>query len=469
MATIRFNVKPTANNKMQIRAIFQDGEKQIPKNIGESIPANKIKTEYKYWDKKKQEVKLLDGAERINSTISKWKSAFDSYKDDCKRELKKVDINSFILSMEGKVYINNSSAPTLLSIITSFLAFIKPTYNPRTYGSYKVIEQDIIEYETTTKRQVLLSEIDRAFYMELSTFLIKHENNINTTINKKQGRIITIITHEIDRLKIKLTSLDYKKKYILKEIEAPKFPLRSDELATLRAYASESNFLQYKNDLKTAIAEYNAIKGSAGKRKKEIARGKIKTAKTTVYHRMVLDAFLLACDTGLRHSDIVQLQAAHIQSHVTATGIIKFIDLTNIKTDGANNMPLSERAIKIIDNYTNADTTYIFQFNHSQTAGKVLKEIFKKDDVKLNRPCEIVYKKGAKTIRTIKPLDQVISFHMGRNTYITRLLVSNVAPAFVQENAGHANIKTTMGYYRDNEVLRWEETLTVLNKKDKPA
>jgi len=70
---------------------------------------------------------------------------------------------------------------------------------------------------------------------------------------------------------------------------------------------------------------------------------------------------------------------------------------------------------------------------------------------------------GAKTIREMKPLHDVISFHMARNTYITRLLSSNVAPAFVQANAGHSDIATTMSYFRNDDVLRWQETLKILN------
>lgn len=430
MASIRFNVKPAANNKMQIRAIFQDGSDQVPKNLGESIPANKIKTEYRYWDKKKQEVRGLDDADRINATISKWKTAFKNYKDDCSRKVQPLDIRLFILSLDGTVRLSNDEMPSLIVIIDLFITSIRATHSNLTVNGYTVIKNDIELYESSKKKKIYLSNIGPSFYKDFATFLIEHENNINSTVNRKQGKIITIVNYAVNDLKIKLQDLDYKKKYQLKESTASKFPLHPEELATL------------------------------------------KEAKlTNKYRQMVKDAFIIACETGLRYSDIIQLQGAHIKSYVSSTGLLKFIDLSNIKTDNMNNMPLSDAAIKIIEKYVKP-TGHLFTFHYSQSASKALKAIFLKLD--LARPCEIVTKQGAKTTREILPLHNIISFHTARNTYITRLLSANVAPVFVQGNAGHADIKTTMSYFRNDDITRWQETLKVLNAplpkgKKKPA
>lgn len=423
MAQIRFNVKPISDKKMQIRAIFQDGSSQTSKYTGETIPANKVNEKYKYWDSQKQQVRNLEAStsSRINSLLDKWRSLFASYKDDCKRAGERVDIPLFIQSLAGTSILKHDKTNTLYSISQSFLVSIKKTRNNTTYKGYKVLSEQIKKYQDKRKKPVLLSDVNKAFYKDFTLYLISDENNTNASIGRKQGKIMTMITYAIEDLKIKLPDSDYKKRYALKEAKSAKFPLRPEEVATLRAYSPDN-----------------------------------------AYHAIVLDAFLLACETGLRHSDIIQLQPAHINSQVTDSGIIRFISLTNIKTDNKNNMPLSDHACAVIDKYTiEGSEAPLFKFHHSQAAGKVLKTIF--EHLKLNRPCEIITIQGAKTVRANKPLHDIISFHMARNTYITRLLSSNLAPAFVKDNAGHSKIDITMSYYRNDDITRWQETLKILN------
>lgn len=143
-------------------------------------------------------------------------------------------------------------------------------------------------------------------------------------------------------------------------------------------------------------------------------------------------------------------------------GLISVIDLTEMKTDDITTMPLSDKAIRIIDRYTTENKhTPLFAFSKSQAVGQILKAIFKK--LELTRPCEIIKKQGARTTREIIPLHDVISFHMGRNTYITRLLAAGLAPVHVKDNVGHSKLDITMGYFRNEDVTRWQATLTILN------
>ena len=435
MAQLRFNVKPISGKKMQIRAVFQEGNKQKFKNIGYAIPDAKIKGVYKHWDGEKQIVKNLENAATINALIGKWKAEFASYRDECKRLNKKPNIEQYINSISGTSKIIEE-VPSLVSVMQLFLDSIKATHDNNTLKSYRVIKGKIEKYEAHTGKVILVSMVDKAFYKDFSTYLMQEEKNTNATISRRQGKITTVLTHAIEYLKVTTVNQEYKKVYKLKAPPASKFPLLPEELATLRGYQTENG-----------------------------------------YHRIILDAFLLACETGLRHSDIMQLKPEHIKSQVTAGGMIRYIALTNIKTDNANDMALSNYATGIIDRYVpliggaGVAQERVFDFKStrkklkgtgvSQAAGKVLKVIFKAAG--LNRPCEVVKMQGAKTIRESKPLCEVISFHMARNTYITRLLSSNLAPAYVKDNAGHSDLKITMGYFRDDNIKRWQETLRILN------
>lgn len=421
MATIRFNVKPTKTN-MQIRALFQDGTKQYYKFTGYTIPSNKLKDGYKYWDKDKQIVKgNIENATAINALIAKWKYDFGAYIDECRRLERREDIPLFIKSLTGQAIVNAS--PFLLEVAKMFYKDIQSTHKNGTVRGYKVILNNIEKYEIKRSKKILLQEIDRTFYRDFSIYLIEEENNTNVTVNRKQSKIRTIINFGVNELKIKMPDTEHKLKHKFKEAQAGKFPLRPEELAALRNFVCNTD-----------------------------------------YKQMVLDSFLLACETGLRFSDIQQLQPAHIKAHITESRIIQYIDLMNIKGDHFNNMPLSNVAAAIIEKYMKPEG-YLFEFDYSQSASKALKQIFADPKLNLNRPCEIITIQGAKTERTIVPLHDIISFHMGRNTYITRLLSSSIAPVHVQANAGHSDLKITMGYFRNDDVIRWDETLKVLDEK----
>jgi len=444
MAQIRFNLKPVSGNKLQIRAFFQDGQKQKTKYTGYKISATKLRGEYKFWDKEKQLCRNCDNAGIINSLIEKWKLDFTTYKEDCKRLKIKIDIETFLKILAGEK--PPSENPALTSIMETFLAQNKAVHKNTTYRGYKVIIGKIKAFQKLYKKEILVSQVDKTFYKDFSMFLMGEHNNTNATISRRLGKIITALNYAKEYLKTPNINEDYNKKYKLKTTPAAKFPLRPEELATLRLWIPSQDYKKRFNE------------------------------KSIAWHQVILDAFLLACETGLRHSDILQLQPAHIQSHITTDGIIKFITLNNIKGTHENNMPLSQSAQKIIDKYLNnivilskaknqpvilSEAKNLFHFHHSQSAGKVLKEIFK--DCKLNRPCENIKMKGAQVERKMIPLHDIISFHMARNTYITRLLSSNLSPAIVQYNVGHRDLKTTQSYFRDDDISRWKETLKILN------
>jgi len=464
MATIRFNVKPVANKKMQIRALFQDGKSQTTKNTGYSIPAAKLREEYKYWDNTKQLVRgQLENQTTINSLIEQWRSDFTTYKDDCKRLNKPVDIELFKRILDGEEILTES--PSLISVAKKFITSIKSTHKGATRSGYQVVINDLEKYEKEKKKTVMLHEVDRTFYKDFSVYLIEKENNYNPTLNKKQTKLVTIMNYACDDLKIKGLTNDFKKKYRFKEVQAGKFPLHPEELATLWNRRNTHNYNSLLHALEVAKTKLEQLSADVSKEKEFATRGDVQRARMALYHMMVLDAFLLACETGLRHSDVAQLQAPHIKTHIAAEGMIQFIDLTNIKGSKDNNTALSAKAIEIIERYTKPEG-YLFRFDYSQSTSRILKAIFEHQDVNLNRPCEVVQTQGSKTIRTMVPLHDIISFHMGRNTYATRLLSSkDLAPAHVMGNLGHSKIDITMGYFRNDDVTRWQETLKVLNKK----
>lgn len=410
-------------------AAFQNGDSCPTKYLGYTIPANKSGKDYKYWNKKDQRVRSLDIAHEINKKLNDWQNTFDNYISECNLAGEAPNIEYLKSMLDGTYKTQekiSKKKTTLNSILQPFLDSCKGTLDRQTINKYKVAVDNLKAYQKHTGKQLLISDINKSFYKSYSHYLITEENNFNRVINRKQKQVVTFINFAIKELKIVVEGRDYADRHPLKEAPAAKFPLHPEELATLQAHKCKSD-----------------------------------------YEQMALDAFLVACETGLRYSDIIQLKPGHIKSYVSDQGLIRFIDLVNVKGSDGNNMPLSNVAAEILDRRMPADgKSNIFKFDYSQPMSRALKRILSDENVNLNRPCEIVQMQGTKTIREIVPLHDVISFHMARNTYITRLLSSGIAPAFVQHNAGHSKLDITMSYFRGDDVTRWQETLKILNSKN---
>lgn len=412
-------------------ASFNQGKMEPAKYLGYNISLAKVNDEYKYWNKNTSRVRSIepDMMAEINKKISSWETAFADYISECNLKETAPDVYKFRGTLIGTLKTNDKktkNTPTLLSVIDLYITSIKETHDARTVQKYDTIRINIENYEKEIKSTVFVSHVNKEWYKQFCLYLANEENNHNAILNRKQGHIITCINYFFSTYRDLAQSIqpysDYNKRYTLKTVKAPKFPLFPEELATLRAYTPHNDF-----------------------------------------HAMVLDAFLLACETGLRYSDIEQLQAGHIHSHIAGDQVIKYISLNNIKGDDINNMPLSNNAISILDRYS-VEEGCIFPFSHSQVVSKTLKKILAHKDVNINRPCEVVTIKINKTKREMQPLHNIISFHTARNTYITRLLSANLAPAFVKDNVGHSDIETTMGYFRNDDIARWTATLGILNK-----
>lgn len=463
MATIRFYPKKTKGATAHIMASFSHGSGTPPTlYIGFSIPANKIKGEYKYWNKKQQRARDCDDVDKINAKLTTWENTFDTYVSDCKLAGTSPSMQFIMAQIDGTYKTKAGGIPTLLSVLDSFKTSIKKTHGIPAQKSYAVLENDIIDFQKHTGSTYTVMDIDHAWYNKFVTYLLSEENNFNAIINKKQGRLANVLKYAVETLKYKVNP-DYDKKYKLKTVQASKFPLQPEELATLWSDNTDARLQRIRVAKDAFVTAIERLEDPRQTRVRIKLQEALTNANSELYHWMCLDAFLLATETGMRYSDITQLKPMHIISHVLPDGaVINFAAVTQIKTDDIAQMALSDKAMQIINRYTTDDKyAPLFKFSASQAVGKILKAIFKDKD--LTRPCEIIQKKGGATIREIKPLHDVISFHMARNTYITRLLKSKLAPVHVQENAGHSKLEVTMGYFRNEDIERHQATLAILN------
>jgi integrase/recombinase XerD len=146
-------------------------------------------------------------------------------------------------------------------------------------------------------------------------------------------------------------------------------------------------------------------------------------------YSIVKDGFLFMCYTGLSYSDLQQLKLENINSTINGNKIIK---ISRKKTNEYCMIPLVNRALQIIEKYSN----HPFVVNN----GYALPVISNK---KMND-----YIKEMVKIIGIK---KTVSCHVARHSFATNALEMGVPIETVSKALGHSSIKTTQIYAKITE------------------
>lgn len=165
----------------------------------------------------------------------------------------------------------------------------------------------------------------------------------------------------------------------------------------------------------------------------------IQLAQTPCKHDILRRASLFSCLTGLRISDIENLQWKHIQP-VPAIGLCIVITIQKTKTPVK--LPLCDEAIELMGERTGGK---VFKGLKRSMTGKPLKDWIEAADIKKH-----------------------ITFHCFRHTYSTLQFAANSNPYAVQQLMCHKDIGTTMRYTHEVPTALLE-TLGKITIKPKSA
>ena len=148
--------------------------------------------------------------------------------------------------------------------------------------------------------------------------------------------------------------------------------------------------------------------------------------KTDCKHNSTKTAFIFACYTGLRLSDIETLRWNDIRKQGKYYLIVK----VQIKTGKEVRIPLCKQAIDILCNLKSSETSYnkndyIFSLYSRTTIYSDLKEIEVKTKIKKH-----------------------LTFHVSRITFVTLSISAGINIYVISKLCGHQDIKTTQIYTR---------------------
>jgi integrase len=150
------------------------------------------------------------------------------------------------------------------------------------------------------------------------------------------------------------------------------------------------------------------------------------------------DLFLFSCYTGLRFSDAQSLTEMNVKSFENNQ---KYLDFEMQKTSESIIIPLSEKAISIINKYS--------MNGNQKNRANILPQIS-------NQKFNI----HIKTIAKLSAIDKSISHHTARHTFATIALNNGIPITVVQKLLGHSSVKTT-------EIYAKTLTTTIFNEMEK--
>lgn len=203
---------------------------------------------------------------------------------------------------------------------------------------------------------------------------------------------------------------------------------------------SQNTALSYFNKVKTALKEAyqskmikeNPITGVKGIKEKETNRQYLtfeelqKLAKTECYYPLMKNAFLFSALTGLRFSDIKNLTWKNLFYDAENGWMLKYIQK---KTKGAEYLPVSEQAVKLLGVTT-----------ENKSANNDAENIF--ENLKYSA---YQNKKLHKWVEDAG-IDKHITFHCARHSFATLQLTMNTDIYTVSKLLGHRHLKTTEIY-----------------------
>ena len=339
-----------------------------------------------------------------------------------------ADNQELALSLSDIKTYNNSVRNRLLGGFIDNLTFKEIDEEEKSYELFVDLFQDLYQTapikESTKKNYdrtlcllkeyaplATFTDLDRKFIYGFSKFLLSLQLKPNTIV--KHLKILKRIIH-----------LAEKKGYITQSVES---------LFSLCDIKTEKTFKETLT-IKEVLVLFHYLQDNFD--------------SITKRDREILSGFLFSCFTGLRYSDISQVEYSNIKRIRNK----KWLCLKMKKTEQMVLIPIEQmfsgKALQVM-NLFHRTRGKLFYMPSNAISNRILKKIYK----------EQVGKKKA------------VSFHTARHTAATLLLYHNTPLTTIQQILGHSNIRTTEVYADINQETIYNSISKVkfkeLDKVDK--
>jgi integrase len=337
--------------------------------------------------------------DEINSKLYSISQDIENHERDFIRKSTEFSSQNIIdlLNDAKKPILKNEEANNyIFSFIDQYLIDHKATRAKGSLAVYKALKVHLKAYEEFYKTRINFNAIDYKFFQSFHNFLIEERDILNTTIAKQLSTLKTF--------------LGYARMHGVKINEGYRdFRIKRETLEVIALTQSELDAL-----LDLDLSQNIRLK-------------------------QIRDVFCFACATGLRYSDLKQLQWEHIKE----TEIV----LTMIKGKEILRIPLSTISQRVLNTYSGKHKP--LPVISAANMNKYVKELCKLAGI--DERLEKVRFKGPNRIVEISPKYKRITNHTARKTFATLSLEKGMNAEETMAVTGHKDYKSFKRYIKVTE------------------
>lgn len=402
---------PTARIVLFNGKILKDGTSPILLQITHNRRTFRMSIDYrvekKFWDSNRSQFKrTLKNYQKKNAILrnllSKSEDVFD--------EIRKQD-KAFSPELFKELFLGNKKQIDVATFIKEIIDNLKDRGKINTANAYQILLNRLLAFYG--KRTTLLfSDVDLRLLNKLETFLMKNGcsgGGVSHYMRTLRAAYNKAIDEGFAEEKYYPFSTSRKRKgYVISKLKSTASP-RALSLSDMEKYKSFS-----VDD-----------------------------------HLMLKDSYLLFLfsyySRGMNFVDMAYLKKSDI--------VNDRLRYFRQKTGGKFNIPISENLRKILDEFSDVDTEYVFP---------ILSELHKLPAQKKNRIKKCLKKMNGdlKEIGVLLKLEIKLTSYVARHTYATTLKRKKANIGFISQAMGHADIQTTQAYlenFENDEIDKLDE------------
>lgn len=390
MGEVKFVLKePTIKDATLVYLFFRFNNQTLKYSTG-------IKIKPKFWNPESQKARqsrLNTQCDSINATLENLSTtAKNAYRD-------LISAKKNPTPYKLKEELNRAQFKEEYAQKKGFLKFIEELIEHsnrmmNTKNQWKQTLRKLFEFKRATQREVDFDTIDLDFYYSFVNFLTK-EGYTKNTIGGFIKNVKIFMNEAVDR---KLTNnLEYRnRKFRILEEKVDKIYLSQEELKSM-----------YKLDL-------------------------------SKNHRLekVRDLFVVACYTGLRFSDLIQIRTENLINNGSQ------IKVRTEKTSETVIIPIHKYVKEIRAKYKGVLPTSI----SNQKMNEYLKEIAELAEI--TESVKIAITRGGKTDNMVNKKYELVTTHTARRSFATNAYLMDVPSISIMKITGHRTEKSFMKYIR---------------------
>lgn len=344
-----------------------------------------------------------------NEELSRYENAaIDAY-----RELKLHQIPITLEKVRKRISQLLNIDPTKRTILDYYTKFMDQALDFKTENTIKkyiTTKNHLLEYCFHMRKTLEFADIDMEFYREFTRYLMHYKGHTNNTIVKQIKVLKTFMNWATEE---GFNHYNDYRKFETKETYGEVIFLTQDELFNL-----------YDTDFSNR------------------------------HLNMIRDVFALGCFTGMRFSDIKNLQSSNFVNDQIVFNIQK--------TKTRHSIPLNEFARELVSRYLTPNG-FTLQVISNQKTNQGLKKIAKlsgfDDDI------SIVRFRGANRVEETKKKWELITTHCARKTFITNSIYLGMKSEVVMKIANIKSHRVFQRYYDIVDDVKRDEMQRVWSRK----